>query len=223
MRSSQNVLDELEMLVKDHGWGAISIVDDTFNVSKQRLIEICEGVIERGLKLTFLNTPMYLAPWLDFETFSLMKKAGFNELSFGIENASQEILDNVLNKKVDLNMVEDLANDCKKAGIVPGGGFMIGVPGETIETMENTMIFALNSGLEIIQVRTFQPIPGTKLYDDCIKNDWLVDGYNPSEASEDSSSSYVKTPDFSPQDVYIIAERGKKLLRKAGKMHQPET
>ena len=99
---------------------------------------------------------------------------------------------------------------------------MVGVPGETIETMENTVEFALNSGLEKVQFCSFQPVPGTKLYDDCVKNGWLVDGYEPSEALVYSSRSYVRTPDFSPDDVYNIAERGKKLLRKAGKIDQPK-
>jgi len=139
MRSPQNVLDEMEILVKNYGVGHIVIVDDNFNVSKQRLIEICEGVIQRGLSLTFLPTQLHLAPWLDFETFSLLKRAGFNKIYFGIENASQEILDNVLNKKINLDRAEEIIKSCKKAGIVPGGFLMVGVPGETKETMEDTI------------------------------------------------------------------------------------
>jgi len=222
MRSSQNVLDELEMLVNDYGVGAISLADDNFNVSKQRLIEICEGVISRGLNLTFLPTGMYLTPWLDLATFSLMKKAGFNEIFFGIENASQDIREKVLNKKINLDGIEGLTESCKKAGLVPGCFLMIGVPGETIETMENTVKFGVNSGMEKVQFCTFQPFPGTKLYDDCMKNGWLVDGYDPSDSLMYSSRSYVKTPDFSPEDVFKIAEKGKKLLNKAGKLDQPK-
>ena len=223
MRSSKSVLDEMEMLVKDYGVEAISIVDYTFNVSKQRLIEICEGIIERGLNLTFITTPMYLTPWLDFETFSLMKKAGFNELFFGIENASQEILEKVLNKKIDMNKVAEVVASCKKADIIPGALFMVGVPGETIETMKNTVKYALDQDFERVNLFTFQPVPGMKLYDDCVNNGWLVDGYKPSETFWCSSQTYVKTPEFSPEDVHNIAERGKKLLRKAGRLYQPES
>ncbi len=80
----------------------------------------------------------------------------------------------------------------------------------------------MNSGLELVNLLSFQPVPGTKLYDDCVKNGWLVDGYDPSEAFDPANSrSYVKTPDFSPEDVYNITERGKKLLREAGKLDQP--
>jgi len=224
MRSSQNVLDEMEVLAKEYGAGGlvnINISDENFNISKQRLIEICKGVIERELNLIFASQ-MYLMPWLDFETFSLMKKAGFNRVYFGIENASQEIVEKVLNKKINLDIAEEVIESCKKAGIIPGAYLMTGVPGETIETMENTIEFALNSGLELVNLLSFQPVPGTKLYDDCVKNGWLVDGYDPSEAFDPANSrSYVKTPDFSPEDVYNITERGKKLLREAGKLDQP--
>jgi len=220
MRSSQNVLEEVEMLVKDYGVGAIGIMDENFNLSKERVIGICEGIIERGLHLTLISYGMYLAPWLDLETLSLIKKAGFHEIFFGIENADQEIVTNVLNKKIDLNKVPEVVGLCKNAGIISGGMFIVGVPGETIKSMEDTVRYALTSGLEKIQLRTFQPAPGTKLYDDCVKNGWLVDGYDPSKSVDTSSRSYVRTPEFSPEDVFRIAEKGKKLLRKAGKLDQ---
>ena len=223
MRSPRNIIEEMEMLVRDHGVGIITVLDENFNISKQRLLELCEGIIERGLNLN-IGSQMYLAPWLDFETFSLMKKAGFKEIYFGIENASQEILDRVLNKRINLDKADDIIGSCKKAGIIPAAYLMVGVPGETIETMENTMRFALNSELAKTQVFIFQPVPGTKLYDDCVKNEWLVDGYEPHEAFDPANArSYVKTPDFSPEDVYDIVERGKKLLRKAGKLEYPQT
>ena len=221
MRSPGNVLEEIEMLAKDYGVGAIGIVDENFNVSQKRLIELCKGVIERSINVNFLALGGHLAPWLDFETLSLMNKAGFHELWFGVENADQEILKKVLNKNIDLNNVEGVANACQEAGIIPASCFMIGVPGETIKTMENTVAFALKSGLKKVVLYTFQPMPGTKLYDDCVENGWLVDGYDPSRALPHSSRSYINTPEFSPEDVFRIAEKGKKLLRKAGKMEQP--
>jgi len=219
MRSPSNVLEEIEMLVKDYGVEAISIVDDNFNVSKKWVVEICEEVIRRGLHLTLIAVSgMCLAPWLDFETLTLMKKAGFNEIYFGIENANQEILDKVINKKIDVKKVPEVTRLCKKAGIIPGGYLILGVPGETIETMENTVEFAFSSGLEKIRIWAFQPGTGTKLYEDCVNNGWLVEGYEPSDEAMLASRSYVKTPDFSPEDVNRLLESAKKRLRKANKL-----
>jgi radical SAM superfamily enzyme YgiQ (UPF0313 family) len=222
MRSPGNVLAEIEMLAENYGVRSINLLDDNFNLSKQRVVEICEGIIERGLSLTLEATSgLYLAPWLDLETLSLMKRAGFSQISFGIESGNKRILDTVINKKIDLDRVPEVAQLCKKAGIVPGGFFMIGIPGETLETMEDTIQFALNSGLDQIRVFTCQAFPGSKMYEDCMRNGWLVGNLEPSGQMPYGSCSYLETVDFSPKDVYAIAEKGKKMLRKAKKLDMP--
>lgn len=218
MRSAENVLDEITLLYEKYKVRHFGIEDDSFNISKRRTIAICKGVIERGLDVTFrADSGVYLST-LDEETLSIMKRAGFNELYFGIESGNQRILNTVINKKIDLNQVREVAQLCKKLGILSGGFFMVGVPGESKETMEETIKFASDSELDRIRLYTCQPFPGSKLYDDCQANGYLPDDFDISKALIFESEAYIQTKDFSPEDVTEIAEKGRALLRKQKKL-----
>lgn len=218
MRSAENVLDEITLLYEKYNVRHFGIEDDNFNVSKKRTIAICKGIIDRGLDVTFrADSGVYLST-CDEETLSLMKRAGFHELYFGIESGNQEILKTVINKKINLKQVEGVARLCKKLGIVSGGFFMIGVPGETKETMEETVKFAIDSELDRIRMYTYQPFSGSKLYEDCKKNRWIPDDFDDSKALIFDSKAYVQTKDFSPEDVTEIAEKGRTVLRKHGRL-----
>jgi radical SAM superfamily enzyme YgiQ (UPF0313 family) len=218
MHSAENVLDEITLLYEKYKVRHFGIVDDNFNISKKRTIDICKGVIERGLDVTFrADSGVYLST-LDEDTLSIMKRAGFNELYFGIESGNQRILNTVINKKIDLNQVREVARLCKKLGILSGGFFMVGVPGESKETMEETIKFASDSELDRMRLYTCQPFPGSKLYDDCQANGYLPDDFDISKALIFESEAYIQTKDFSPEDVTEIAEKGRALLRKQKKL-----
>jgi coproporphyrinogen III oxidase-like Fe-S oxidoreductase len=120
----------------------------------------------------------------------------------------------VINKKIKLKQVGEVARLCKKLGIVSGGYFMIGVPGETKETMEETVKFAINSELDRIRIYTCQPFPGSKLYEDCQKTGCISGDFDASKALIFDSKAYFQTKDFSREDVTEIAEKGKAVLRK---------
>ncbi len=212
-RSPENVLDELTLLYKEYGVRHFGIVDDNFNISKKRTIAICQGVIDRGLDVTFrADSGVYVAN-LDEETLSLMKRAGFHELYFGIESGNKWVLHNVINKKIDLEKVREVARLCKKVGIVSGGYFMVGVPGETIDSMEETVRFAIDSGLDRIRLYTCQPFPGSRLYEDCQREGWITGDFDASKALIFDTKAHIKTSEFSPEDVTLVAEKGRAALR----------
>jgi magnesium-protoporphyrin IX monomethyl ester (oxidative) cyclase len=214
MRSAENVLEEMELLYEKYKVRHFGIVDDNFNISKKRTIEICKGIIERGLEVTLrADSGTYLSS-IDEETLSMMKRAGFHELYFGIESGNERILKDVIGKKINLEQVKEVARLCKGLGIVSGGYFMIGVPNETKETMEETVKFALDSELDRIRLYTCQPFPGSKLYEDCQERGWIAGDFHASKALIFESKSYVQTEDFSPEDVTRIATKGRAILRK---------
>jgi anaerobic magnesium-protoporphyrin IX monomethyl ester cyclase len=213
MRSPENVLDELTLLYKEYGVRHFGIVDDNFNISKKRTLAICQGVIDRGLDVTFrADSGLYLSN-LDEETLSLMKRAGFHELYFGIESGNEWVLQNVIDKKVDLAKVREVAQLCKEVGIVSGGYFMVGVPGETRDTMEETVRFAVDSGLDRIRLYTCQPFPGSRLYEDCEREGWIPGDFDASKGLIFDTKAYIETNDFSPEDVTLTAEKGRATLR----------
>ena len=218
MRSAENVLDEITLLYEKHNVRHFGIEDDNFNVSKKRTIAICKGIVDRGLNVTFrADSGVYLST-CDEGTLSIMKRAGFHELYFGIESGNQEILKTVIDKKINLKQVKEVERVCKKLGIVSGGFFMVGVPGETKETMEETVKFAIDSELDRIRIYTYQPFPGSKLYDDCKKNRWIPDDFDDSKALIFDSKAYVQTKDFFAEDVTEIAEKGRAVLRNQGRL-----
>jgi radical SAM superfamily enzyme YgiQ (UPF0313 family) len=213
MRSAENVLEEMRLLYEKYKVRHFGIVDDNFNVSKKRTIQICNGIIESGLDVTLrADSGTYLS--VDEETLSIMKKAGFHELYFGIETANERILKTVVGKNINLGRVKEVARLCKNLDIVSGGFFMVGVPGETKETMQETIDFAVNSDLDRIRMYTCQPFRGSRMYDEAKEKGWLTKDYDPSKSLIFGSKSYFQTEDFSPEDVAEIAERGKAILRK---------
>jgi len=95
---------------------------------------------------------------------------------------------------------------------------MVGVPGETPKTMEDTVNFAAKCDLDKVRLYVCQPFPGSRMYEDCIKNKWLTKDFEPEKALIFSNESFTKTEEFCPDDVRRIAETGKKLLKKLGKL-----
>jgi len=222
VRSPKNILEEMELLYEKYKVRHFGIVDDNFNISKKRTTEICKGIIERGWDVTLrADSGLYLCS-IDEETLLMTKKAGFHELYFGIESGNERILKDVICKKVDLEKVKEVARLCKTLGIVSGGFFMIGVPGETKETMEDTINFAIASELDRIRMYTCQPFPGSKMYEDSQENGWLTTDFDVSKTLIFESNSYIQTKDFSPEDVAQIIKKGKTILHKQRRLDMEE-
>jgi len=160
----------------------IGIQDDNFNPQKKRTIEICKGIIERGLELTIRADSGGYAGNIDEETLHWLKKAGFKELYFGVESGNQIVLEKVINKKLDLRKVKSIVQISKTIGISPGGYFMVGVPGETKKTMGDTVRFAATSGFDRVRLYICQPFPESRMYEDCKKNGWLSKDFEPKKS-----------------------------------------
>ncbi|MDD5472787.1 MAG: radical SAM protein [Candidatus Methanoperedens sp.] len=221
MRSAENVLEEITLLHEKYHMNHISIQDDNFTVSKKRTIDICKGILEHGLDIT-LNTPsgVYL-PSLDKEVLEWMKKAGFYELYFGIESGNQNTLDKIINKRLDLDKVREVVSVCKEVGIKTGGFFVLGIPGETLDAMEDTVNFAISSNLEVARLYVCQPYPGSPLFSDCLKNNYFIKEITPDDLKIFGDKSFIKTTDFTPEDVARVVTEGREKLRKSGRLNMP--
>ncbi|MBA7618540.1 Anaerobic magnesium-protoporphyrin IX monomethyl ester cyclase [subsurface metagenome] len=134
-RSISNVLDEIEWLVSEYGYEMVSIVDDIFTLKKARIEEFCQGLLNRGLRIEWRSQTR--ADCLSPEMLELMRETGCQRLTLGIESGSPTILKN-LNKKQEIEDVVNAFAWCKKAGIKAGFNVIIGAPGETRATIEET-------------------------------------------------------------------------------------
>jgi len=144
--------------------------DDTFNIQKARTVELCAKL--KPLNLTWSCTSRVTT---DYETLKAMKEAGCRLLIVGYESGDAQILKNI-KKGATLERARQFTKDAHKLGLVIHGDFILGLPGETRETIQNTIAFAKELDVETIQVSVAHAYPGTELYDFAVKNDFLVKG-----------------------------------------------
>lgn len=170
-RSSDNVARE--MAKAREYWPYVKeffFDDDTFNIQKARTIELCAKL--KPLKLTWSCTSRVTT---DYETLKAMKEAGCRLLIVGYESGDQQILKNI-KKGATLERARQFTKDCHKLGLVIHGDFILGLPGETRETIRNTIAFAKELDVETIQVSVAHAYPGTELYDYAMKNGFILSG-----------------------------------------------
>jgi len=109
----------------------------------------------------------------DYETLKAMKDAGCRLLIVGYESGDQQILKNI-KKGATIERARQFTKDCHKLGLVVHGDFILGLPGETRETINNTINFAKELDVETIQVSVAHAYPGTELYEYATKNGFMV-------------------------------------------------
>jgi radical SAM superfamily enzyme YgiQ (UPF0313 family) len=133
--------------------------DDTFNIQKQRTIELCQKL--KPLGLTWSCTSRVTT---DRETLKAMKEAGCRLLIVGFESGDPQILKNI-KKGATVERARAFAKDCNDLGLTVHGDFVLGLPGETKESIRNTINFAKTLDVETIQVSIAHAFPGTEFYD----------------------------------------------------------
>jgi len=174
LRSAENVMEEIELLIKKYGVRHIDFLDDTLTLSPERLTKICKTIIDKNLNIKWscysrVNT---ITP----ELVNLMKKAGCKVIQFGVESGNQEIL-NSIKKGITLEAVRRAAKIVRKANIKLMCDFMIGLPGDTKETVNQTIDFAIEIKPNIAAFCITTPFPGTALYNEYRNLGLLKDGY----------------------------------------------
>jgi hopanoid biosynthesis associated radical SAM protein HpnJ len=138
--------------------------DDTFNYQKARTIELCRKL--KPLNVTWSCTSRVTT---DYETLKAMKEAGCRLLIVGYESGDPQILKNI-KKGATIDMAQRFTSNCKKLGLVIHGDFIVGLPGESRDSIRRTIDFAKKLDTETIQVSIAHPYPGTEFYDYAKKN-----------------------------------------------------
>jgi len=212
-RSVENVMEELKFIksrlpmVKEIGFE-----DDTFTADKNRCIKICERIISEELNINWYADAR---ADLDFETMELMKKAGCRLLIAGFESGNQKILNNI-KKGITLSQSIEFMRNARKLNMLVHGCFVLGNPGETEETMQETIDFAIKLNPDTAQFFPMIIYPGTESYGIAEKNnqikvnkfdDWLKDGLHRSVVDSDNLKSDAV-------DAYCRLARRKFYLRK---------
>jgi hopanoid biosynthesis associated radical SAM protein HpnJ len=174
--------------------------DDTFNIQKARTIELCGKL--KPLGLTWSCTSRVTT---DFETLKAMKDAGCRLLIVGYESGDQQILKNI-KKGATIERARQFTKDCHKLGLVIHGDFIMGLPGETHETINNTIKFAKELDVETIQVSVAHAYPGTELYDYAVKNGFMV-GDNKMVDEGGHQLAHIQYPGLPADDILSAVHR----------------
>lgn len=176
LRSPENVVAEFQYIANNFpDVREIVFEDDTFTAKKDRVLRICELLVEKGLNKRFkwlCNARVNL----DLETMKAMKKAGCHLIIPGIESGSQQILNNI-KKGTTLKQIEDYIAHAKQAGLMVHACYMVGNNGETRETMEETLKLALRLNTDTAQFYPLLPFPGTEAYFWAKENGYIKGGY----------------------------------------------
>jgi len=204
-RSVKNVLEEL-VWIKENLKQVKEVVfeDDTFGIDRRWLRELCKEIIEMKLDVTW---NCQIRADMDFETLRLMAKAGCRLVIVGFESANQQILDNI-RKGVTVEQMRKFAENVKKAGILLHADFIIGLPGETKETIEQTFRFIKEVKPDILQVSVATPFPGTEFYEWAKQNSYLITE-NPEEYLDEygRQKSVVSYPWLSSEEIARYVDR----------------
>jgi radical SAM superfamily enzyme YgiQ (UPF0313 family) len=172
-RPVAQVVDEMAANVSRYGIREFFIWADTFTADRSYVRDLCRAVLERGLRISW--TCNSRVDTIDEETLRLMKQAGLWMISFGLESGNDAILV-TSGKGITATQSRAAVKLANRLGIRTAGHFMFGLPGETEETMAETLALALSLPLDIAQFYTAAPFPGTALYDDALREGWLKEG-----------------------------------------------
>jgi anaerobic magnesium-protoporphyrin IX monomethyl ester cyclase len=171
-RASSNVADEIEEVIS-LGYSRIWFADDCFTLDRNRLLGICDEIINRSLKIGW--ECLSRVDTLDPETVDKMKKAGCLRMFFGIESGNDFVL-SLMKKQITTTQVRKALSLCKNSGIKAGAFFIIGYPGENNKTVLETIKFASSLPLDYLSFTLPYPIPGTPLYErlngELISDEW---------------------------------------------------
>lgn len=169
-RSVENIIAEIKECVDTYKITNFLFWSDLFNSDREWTLELCEKIIESGLKITWSSNTR--ADTADAEMAELMYKSGCRLVSIGVESGSQYILDKI-GKKITIDQIRDTVKIFKKANIKIYNYFVIGLPWDDEETIEQTIQFAIELDSDFISFYTATPLPGTRFCKYAMENSLL--------------------------------------------------
>lgn len=216
VRSVEHVLGEMALVpryfpqVKE-----VFFDDDTFTDNRPRAEEIARGMGRLGLEWSCnakANVP--------YETLKVLRDNGLRLLLVGFESGNQQILQNI-KKGVRVERARQFAKDCRDLGITIHGTFIVGLPGETKETIQETIRFAQEINPHTIQVSIAAPYPGTQLWKQAKENGWLPEDDEGAQLVDERGiqTAALSYPHLTRTEIFdSVEEFYKKFYFRAGKI-----
>ncbi len=193
-RSAPLVVDEIEQILA-YGIDRINVADDLFVSHSGKVKEVCDEILRRSLRFTWsafarVNT-------VDRKTLSLMREAGCDSVSFGVESGNPDMLRRI-GKGITREQVREAVSLCREAGIIAHTSFIAGLPGETTETLRETGEFAASLG-SLYGYHHLAPFPGTTVREEMEKYDLEI--VTDDWTRYDANSAIVRTSSLSTAEI----------------------
>jgi radical SAM superfamily enzyme YgiQ (UPF0313 family) len=234
-RTPEGVVKEWAHLVRDLGAQEIGVLDDSANINRKRLHDLADLLIKEKLN----HVPWILingirANLADEDLLRHLKQAGLLRLAFGVETGDEDILESI-DKRVTHEQIKQAFKNAKKVGLETVGFFIIGLPGDTEETMEKTIKFACELDPLVANFSMMTPYPGTKVWEQVHRNggqmlvkDWqdyvFFEGKARFEMGETTAAVQEKKWKEAYRRFYLRPHRiAMTLARKSTWQHFPRT
>jgi anaerobic magnesium-protoporphyrin IX monomethyl ester cyclase len=184
LRSPEKLVEEMRIL-KGLGVKHVNMYADLFTVNREQVVGLCDLLIKEDLKMTW--TCNSRVDYVDEEMLRLMGKSGCILISWGIESANADILMRA-HKGYRLEQAPLALKWAHQAGIKNWGYFIIGLPGETVETIKESIALAKKLPLDILLFHVAAPYPGTPFFFEAVENGWFHPGVNWEEVDMDQAT-----------------------------------
>ncbi len=195
-RDPADVVEEILAMKKEYGFRSVYFDDDTFNIGKKRMLALAEEMRRRDVGLPW--AAMARADTTDRETLVAMKEAGLMAIKYGVESASQDLVD-AAQKHLDLEKVKETVRYTRELGIRQHLTFSFGLPGETWETIRKTIRFSKQLDPETVQFSIMTPFPGSTFYHQMREAGMLLT--EDFSQYDGSSTAVIRTEALSGEDL----------------------
>ncbi|MFA6292157.1 MAG: radical SAM protein, partial [Victivallales bacterium] len=173
-RSAENVLDEIETLIKNYGVREIHIWDDNFITNRNRVFAFRDGIIKRDIRVLFSFPNGIRADFINRDILKALKDFGTYSIAIGVESGNQEILD-MTQKGIKLEQIENAFRLAKEMKLETWGFFLLGLPGEDKNTMNETIEFAIKLDPDIAKFHVLKPFPKSAVYEQLKAQGLIID------------------------------------------------
>jgi len=213
-RSPKNVVDEVEHVIKTYGIKQIDFADDNMTWSRERMAQICDLIVERGLHFEWFTPNGVRADTIDEALLRKMKKAGCKKIRVAPESGVQRVVTDIAKKNLELKKVEAAIVAARKVGIKVGCFFVMGLIGETKADIEETIRYAYKLkglGAESFVFSIAMPLYGTAFYEQAKAGGYIRDGF--CDYALAATEPLVETPEFSAEEISMLCMKANAINR----------
>lgn len=204
MRSPQDIVSEMKHLRDKYGVGNITFVDSTLNISKDKTLKLCDFMIKEKVGVEWQCEARVSSA--DEESLKRMYEAGCRLVAFGIESGDQHIL-KIMKKGITLEQAERAVKAAKKSGLMILTSFIFGHFGETCQTAERTIRFAIKLNANVSFFFILTPFPGTEVYDELARGGRLTHDWSQYSIGYSRRTPCVETEELKRDDLEGFVKR----------------